>query len=111
MGTEASVNIVTGCIKVVDTFRRALMSSGRESCVAVTQRIESWLLFDGNSKMAHSNDFLACLPCRLRAPGSLRITPVDAFQHVAELGLGDRDNTVRGCRPDEASLLEPLCVE
>jgi len=61
--------------------------------------------------MAYSNDFLVRLPGRFWPPGSLRITPVDAFQHVAELRLGDRDNTVRGCRPDEPPAFQPLRVE
>ena len=52
--------------------------------------------------MAYSNDFLVRLPGRFWPPGSLRLgsrsepRPVDAFQHVAELRLGDWDNAVRG---------------
>jgi hypothetical protein len=49
-------------------------------------------------------------PGGCRPPGSLRVSPVNTFEHVAKLGRGDRDDTVGRRRPQESSTLEALRV-
>src|SRR5690606_42109328 len=51
------------------------------------------------------------LPCSLRPPGVLRVTPVYPLQHVAELCGRQAHRTFLDRRPDEASPIEPLGVE
>ena len=50
-------------------------------------------------------------PCRIRAPGSLWMTPVDALQEVAELRRRDRNDPVRGRGPGEATPFQSLGVK
>src|SRR5205823_28002 len=50
-------------------------------------------------------------PCRLRLPGSQRMPPVDAFEHVTELRRGNDDNAIGGRGPNELAALQPLSVE
>src|SRR5271154_1792629 len=45
---------------------------------------------------------------RLRPPGFLRHSPVDAFQQITHLPGADRDHPVRRRRPDEAAAFKPL---
>src|SRR6516225_3937712 len=47
----------------------------------------------------------------LRPPGSLRMSPVDPFQHVAQLRGGNCNDTVRRRWPDEPTVLQSLGVE
>jgi hypothetical protein len=42
---------------------------------------------------------------------SLRVAPVDPFEHVAELGRPDRDHPIGRRWPDETPALQPLGVE
>ena len=44
-------------------------------------------------------------------PGLLRMPPVDAFEHVAQLRRPDRHHVIRRRRPDEPTALQPLGVE
>src|SRR3954469_13585455 len=45
---------------------------------------------------------------RGRAPGFLRIAPIDARQQITELGRGDRHRAVGRARPQKAAPLQPL---
>jgi hypothetical protein len=45
---------------------------------------------------------------RGRAPGFLRITPIDSRKQVTELGRGDRHRAVSSARPQEAAPFQPL---
>src|SRR6516162_2535296 len=47
----------------------------------------------------------------LRPPGSLRMSPVDPFQHIAQLRGGNCNDTVRRRWPDEPTVLQSLGVE
>ena len=53
----------------------------------------------------------AFLSRRLGPPGVLRVPPIDAVQHVAELGRRDRHNAAGWRGPDEPAALQPLGVE
>src|SRR3954447_19126429 len=46
-----------------------------------------------------------------RPPSSLRVAPVDAFQHVAELSGGDGHSAVYRRRPDEPAAFQSSGVE
>ena len=45
---------------------------------------------------------------RSRAPGFLRIAPIDSGQQITELGRGDRHRAVDRARPQEAAPFQPL---
>src|SRR5712672_3645373 len=45
---------------------------------------------------------------RSRAPGFLRIAPIDSGQQITELGRGDRHRAVGRARPQEAAPFQPL---
>src|SRR5438477_6862905 len=45
---------------------------------------------------------------RSRAPGFLRIAPIDSGQQITELGRGDRHRAVGRARPQEAAAFQPL---
>jgi hypothetical protein len=44
-------------------------------------------------------------------PGSLRISPINPFQHIAELRRGDGNRPIRRRWPDEPAAFQPLRVE
>jgi len=44
-------------------------------------------------------------------PTQLRVSPVDAFQHIGHLRRRDRDDAFLRRRPDELSTIKPLGVE
>src|ERR1700704_6191962 len=45
---------------------------------------------------------------RSRAPGFLRIAPINSGQQITELGRGDRHRAVDRARPQEAAPFQPL---
>src|SRR3954447_19930887 len=45
---------------------------------------------------------------RSRAPGFLRIAPINSGQQITELGRGDRHRAVGRARPQEAAPFQPL---
>src|ERR1700731_25827 len=47
----------------------------------------------------------------LRSPGPLWMSPVDPFEHIAELCGGNSNHTIRRRRPDEATALQTLGVK
>ena len=66
MGTEASVNIVTGCIKVVDTFRNVWeYLRGNKLCAIVWDSYEA--IVDACCK---AWNFLVSDPDRIRSIGA-----------------------------------------
>ena len=53
----------------------------------------------------------AALPRRLGPPGVLRVSPVDAVEHVAELGCRDRHHALGRRRPHEPAALQTLDIQ
>src|SRR6516164_10858902 len=49
--------------------------------------------------------------CQLRPPGSLRISPIDAFKHIRQLRRGYRNHSVCRRRPHEATAFQSLGIE
>ena len=75
MGTEASVNIVTGCIKVVDTFRAAKLPRPARWRAAISELL------------ALQNEYAAWLEA---LPDPVRDTPTgEALQAIVELDLDE----------------------
>src|SRR3981081_2288863 len=63
-----------------------------------------WLVFPATIQQPHS-------PRRRWPPAVQRMTPVDAFEQIAELRRRDRHRAIRRLWPDEAATLQPLGVK
>ncbi|NRQ16339.1 hypothetical protein BHMPCIPO_03599 [Ensifer sesbaniae] len=46
-----------------------------------------------------------------RAPGLLRVSPINPLQQIGHLTGGQRDRTILRRRPNEAAALEPLRIQ
>src|SRR5579862_5739884 len=58
-----------------------------------------------------SRSFIQSLSGCRGTPRMLRISPINAVQHISELRHRDRNDAVRGRWPDEPAALQPLGVE